>query len=117
MAIIRYIEDPIGTQFVLQLIQQIARNAHQEESYRRLAGYIAQALEYLEYTGVPFPPELMFQTTDVDDPIRPLTFHLLKKLKRHPPLLEFRVNQRPLAFRAIFFYDLYQDGQYQPTRT
>lgn len=89
---------------MLQLITQIAQRAKSgDEQGKRLSKFIAQALGQLEDIGVPNPPSLIFETVDVTDKTRVLTFNLLKELKFHPPLLEFRVNQRPEAFRAIFF--------------
>lgn len=113
MAIIRYVSDPnTGEKQALQLIKQIALWAKQgNNDYRKLAVFITQALVQLEEIGIPNPPELLFKTADIDDPNRTLTFRLLKELKYHPPLLEFRVNQQPYAFRAIFFFDTIDNEQ------
>lgn len=75
----------------------------EDAGYANLAKYIAQALDYLEDIGVPDKKFLPFVTEREDG--LPRTFAtIVKELKHHPPLLEFRVNWRGTGyFRAIFF--------------
>lgn len=105
MAIIKLVQNADGSKQVQEVIREVIHKANTEgeyqEKYQDLAKYIAQAFDYLRTIGVPNPPSLFFTSEDVRNPGRILTFQLLKTL-RTPPLLEFRVNWQPEAFRAIF---------------
>lgn len=101
---IEYLEDEKGNQQVVSEIAAIAIKGREEESFANLSKYIAQALDYLEEVGVPKDTELLPFKTEYEDG-NPLTFaSILKNVKHHPPLLEFRVNWKDTGyFRAIFF--------------
>src|SRR5699024_6527130 len=76
----------------------------EDSGFANLSKYIAEALAFLEEVGVPKDTKYLPFITKNDDG-DPLTFaSILKELKHHPPLLEFRVNWRDTGyFRAIFF--------------
>src|SRR5437763_15667675 len=104
MVTIEYLEDENGEQQVVSEIAAIAIKGREDSGYANLAKYIAEALDFLKDVGVPKDKELLpFETTNEDG--NPLTFaSILKDVKYHPPLLEFRVNWRNTGyFRAIFF--------------
>lgn len=48
---------------------------------------------------------LKWETTDIWDPDRTLTFHIVKKAVSQPSVFEFRINWDPLYYRALFFVD------------
>lgn len=103
---IHFLKDNNGNKQVINVLSDIAMKGKLDEGYANLTKYIAQALDYLQTIGVPkkSPKTLPFETTLADG--RQLTFAtILKELRHHPPLLEFRINWRGTgAFRAIFFY-------------
>lgn len=110
MITINYLEDKNGEQQVAAEIIDIAIKGQSDPGHAELAKYIAEALEFLKNVGIPSRKALLpFTTTNADG--NPLTFaSILKELKGHPPLMEFRVNWRDTGyFRAIFFY--LDDGQ------
>lgn len=95
---------------IREVVHKANREGPYQHKYQDLAKYIAQAFDYLKTIGVPNPPSLLFSLEDDRIPGRILTFQLLKTL-RTPPLLEFRVNWQPEAFRAIFFCDEHHGEQ------
>lgn len=100
-----YLEDENGEQQVISEIASVAMKGMEEDAFRTLSELIAQGLDFLEYVGIPKDKKhLPFTTTNEDG--NPLTFAtIIKELKHHPPLLEYRVNWRSAGFfRAIFFY-------------
>lgn len=108
---IEYLEDGNGIQQVISEIATVAYKGMEEEQFAHLSKYIAEALEFLKNVGVPQNHRLLpFRTINEDG--NPLTFaSILKELKHHPPLFEFRVNWRNAGyFRAIFFCLEDEDG-------
>lgn len=104
MVTIEYLEDENGDQQVVSEIAAVAIKGKEDPSFAALSKYIAEALDFLKYVGVPKDTELLpFETTNEDG--NPLTFaSILKNVKYHPPLIELRVNWREAGyFRAIFF--------------
>ena len=103
MTKLHYLHDQNDEQQVFNEIALIAKIGMEDKGYANLTKYIAQALDYLEYIGVPDKKILPFVTENEDGQL--LTFAtIVKELKYHPPLLEFRVNWRGTGyFRAIFF--------------
>jgi len=104
MITIHYLEDETGEQQVITEIADIAIKGREDSGFANLSKYIAEALAFLEEVGVPKDTKYLPFITKNDDG-DPLTFaSILKELKHHPPLLEFRVNWRDTGyFRAIFF--------------
>lgn len=101
---IHYLEDKNGEQQVVSQIAEIVIKGREDSGFANLSKYIAQALNFLKDVGVPKDKELLpFATKNEDGNL--LTFaSILKDVKYHPPLLEFRVNWRDTGyFRAIFF--------------
>lgn len=105
MVTIHYLEDENGDQQVVQEIAKIAITGREDKGHANLSKYIAQALDFLMDVGIPKNQNLLPFTTTTEDGY-PLTFaSILKVVKYHPPLMEFRVNRREAGFfRAIFFY-------------
>lgn len=104
MITIEYLYDKNDRQQFIDCINDIVIKAQTEPQYGEMAGRIAQVLDYIEDIGIP-PHHLRTITgTSIKGDIITLT-DVVKELKDHPPLLEFRVNWKPIgAFRAIFFY-------------
>lgn len=87
-----------------------------DTNYQAVAAYIAQALDYLKDITVPEGDNtylLEWETTDVWDPERPLTFTIVKKATSQPSVFEFRINWDPIYFRALFFVDDVDLEQYK----
>jgi hypothetical protein len=104
MVTIEYLEDENGEQQVVSEIAAIAIKGREDAGFANLSKYIAEALEFLKEVGVPKDSALLpFETLNEEG--HKLTFaSILKHIKHHPPLLEFRVNRREAGFfRAIFF--------------
>lgn len=101
--IIEFMRDPqTGSRPVLDLIQQIGREARTNTDSLQLYKLIVRGLEYVEVHGVQAASTKHFVTAREDG--IPYTIMLVKMLERHTPLLEFRVNWKQTgAFRAVFF--------------
>lgn len=109
MGRIIYVKDLSGLKPVKNHIIEIANKAKEgDAAYIGLVQYIAQALDYLKDIEVPLGKKdylLGWNTTDVWDQNRPLTFHIVKKAVTQPSVFEFRINWAKLYFRALFFVD------------
>src|SRR5689334_16430414 len=104
MVTIEYLEDANGVQHVVSEIAAVVSKAREDAGFANLAKYIAEALDFLKEVGIPKDTQFLpFETKNEDG--NPLTFaSILKDVKHHPPLMEFRVNWRDTGyFRAIFF--------------
>lgn len=106
-----------GTKEVKEDIADIVVKANAgDTAYQAVARYIAQALEYIKDIDIPTGDNdylLEWETTDVWDSDRPLTFYIVKKAISQPSVFEFRINWNPLYFRALFFVDDVDQEQYK----
>lgn len=104
MITIEYLYDKNDRQQFIDCINDIVLKAQTESQYGEMAGRIAQVLDYIEDIGI--PPSHLRTITGTSTKGETITLtDIVKELKKHPPLLEFRVNWKPIgAFRAIFFY-------------
>ncbi|TVX85537.1 hypothetical protein [Paenibacillus agilis] len=111
--VIEFLHDPnTGQQQVLDFIRQLKLEAEKEQDTGKLQlfAFIIRGLEFLELHGVTHAFKNYFQTHREDG--RPYTIMLLKELRDHVPLLEFRVNWKGSgAFRAVFFEWEYEGMQ------
>ncbi|MDN4617264.1 hypothetical protein QCD85_04110 [Paenibacillus sp. PsM32] len=109
--IIEFIEDPnTGKQEVYELINQVRQEASQNVDQMQMFKFIMNGLEFLEKHGIPVATQKYF--VDMREDGKPYTIQLVKELRDHVPLLEFRVNWKGLgAFRAIFFEYYYSNTQ------
>ncbi|MEB8638241.1 hypothetical protein P4H32_31905 [Bacillus cereus] len=101
--IIEFLYDPqLQTQPVLDLIHQIEANAESDPGMMQLYKFIIRGLEFLERHGIPHVIHHYF--TGIREDGRPYTIKMVKQLRNHVPLMEFRVNWEGTgAFRAVFF--------------
>ncbi len=111
---IEYLEDKDGHQQVVDLISEIIIKSESNDvnstEYNKLRQRITHGLFYIGQVGITKEKlnEVIGQTDEGN--IFTLT-KLVKPLRNHPPLYEFRVNWRPIgAFRAIFFYEKDDEG-------
>lgn len=106
-----------GIKEVKEDINDIVLKANAGDSnYQALAHYIANALDYIRDISVPEGDNdylLGWDTNNVWDDEQELTFHVVKKAKSQPSVFEFRVNWRPLYFRALFFVDEIEQEQFK----
>ncbi|TKJ93402.1 hypothetical protein PO903_10575 [Paenibacillus sp. PK4536] len=109
--IIEFIENPeTGQQEVYELINKVRQEASQSVDQMQMFKFIMNGLEFLEKHGIPIAAQKYF--VDMREDGRPYTIQLVKELRNHVPLLEFRVNWKGLgAFRAIFFEYYYSNTQ------
>ncbi len=109
--IIEFIENPeTGQQEVYELINQVRQKASQSIDQMQMFKFIMNGLEFLEKHGIPIAAQKYF--VDMREDGRPYTIQLVKELRNHVPLLEFRVNWKGLgAFGAIFFEYYYSNTQ------
>lgn len=105
--VIEFYADPdTGEKQVLDIIRQLAVKDDPEKL--QLYKLILRGLDFLRNYGLQESFKRYFQTHLEDG--RPYTIMLVKRLRNHVPLLEFRVNWKGLgAFRACFF-EHYIDG-------
>ncbi|BFH18192.1 hypothetical protein J6TS7_29380 [Paenibacillus dendritiformis] len=101
--VIEFYEDPnTGEKQVLDIIRKLA--IKNDPDNLQLYKLILRGLEFLRQHGLQESFKRYFQTHLEDG--RPYTIMLVKRLRNHVPLLEFRVNWKGLgAFRACFFED------------
>lgn len=105
MAIIEFLSDEKGHKQVYELLRSIAQKAKTDKKYSQLFAFIMRGLLFLENSGLPHGAKKVL--ADLGDE-KPITFTIVKELKHHPPLLEFRINWRNIGgFRAIFFEHVY----------
>ncbi|WP_229525458.1 hypothetical protein [Paenibacillus farraposensis] len=91
-------------------LQQLVRRAETDAIFAQLVELIFQALEVLEKWGI-FHSMNEFFTTPISGNSL-YSIRIVKELRNHPPLLEFRVNWRGAgAFRAVFFEYHFNDIQ------
>lgn len=109
MGKIIFVTNLSGEKEVLKDISDIVAKANAgDASYQAVAKYIAQALEYIKDISIPEGDNdylLEWDTTHHWDDTRPLKFFVVKKIKSQPSVFEFRINWKPLYFRALFFVD------------
>jgi len=101
-----------GTKFepAFEFIQQIGNEAKNDPGMRQLFALIIRGMKFLQTYGLQEAFKQHF-VTDLEDG-RPYTIMIVKQLKGHIPLLEFRINARPVgAFRVFFFEHYVQDRQ------
>lgn len=110
MITIDYLVDKNGRQQVIDMINTIIANADDDtheyqEGYDKMRQRIAHGLQYISIVGIVEDQLKQVVGTEQDGSVFTLA-PLVKPLKYHRPLYEFRVNVRSVgAFRAIFFYD------------
>jgi len=101
-----------GAQPSLDCLRALVAKSKVSSNAYQLLQFVQRGLEFLELHGLPNVFQQYFTTVREDG--KPYTIQVAKKLDRHPPLMEFRVNwEHPDAgaFRAIFFE--FQYRQYQ----
>lgn len=102
---IEFLKDDEGNQQVVDLIHDIATKAESDEEYKEITKRIAQVFYYLQTVGVPSKHKRTITAKSKDGYDITLA-DIVKELTYHKPLLETRINWRPVgAFRAIFFYE------------
>lgn len=105
---INYLEDKDGNQQVVDVINEIitkSESANEDnKDYNQLRQRITHGLYHIGEVGI--TEEKLKEVVGYTDEGNIFTLtRLVKHLRNHPPLYEFRVNWRPIgAFRAIFFY-------------
>lgn len=117
MGKILFVTNFSGEKEVLEDIFSIAAKAKAgDANYQAVAMYIAQALDYIKDISIPEGDNdylLEWDTTDHWDDTRPLRFTVVKKAKSQPSVFEFRINWKPLYFRALFFVDDVEQEQFK----
>lgn len=100
---IEFLTDPLtGEQPVMDLIRRLQADALHDTGSMQLYKLVLRGLDFLRRYGLQEAFRRYFETQREDG--APYTIILVKKLKNHFPLLEFRVNWKGTgAFRAIFF--------------
>lgn len=103
------------------IMDVIERGSAGNKLYEELGIYIRKGLAYIEQAGIPPWEEVDgYLMVDRDEKGVEVTFNLLKRLKFHKPLLEFRINRRKnpndkvidgLAFRLILFTEIIDNIQ------
>lgn len=107
---IEFLNDTYGKQQVMDLVHEIGMKAQSDEEYMEMVKRVAQVFYYLKNTGVPPRHQRTIKVKSKDGFDITLT-EIVKELIYHKPLLEVRVNWRPVgAFRAIFFYEQDANG-------
>ncbi|EST55770.1 hypothetical protein T458_05445 [Brevibacillus panacihumi W25] len=97
-AIIEFLRDDHGNQQALQFLLEIQEKAKVDKKYEQFFARIQRGLEFLEHYGVT-KDQVVLEIDGI-----PYTLRLVKELKAHIPLCEFRVNWLQIgAFRALFF--------------
>lgn len=100
---IEFLKDPSSDEKeVLSLLHSIMEKGKNDPDYLQLFSLIMRGMEFLERHGLMDALRTYFQTTREDG--YPYTIKLIKELRDHKPLFEFRVNWKGLgAFRVVFF--------------
>jgi len=95
---------------VLELIQQIQQDSKTDSASLQMFKFIMRGLEFVERHGIPLAKQYYF--TDLKEDGKPYTIQLIKELRDHVPMLEFRINWQGLgAFRSVFFEYCIGDNQ------
>lgn len=106
---INYLEDKDGNQQVVDMLNEIISKSDSDDEdskdYNQLRQRITHGLSYIGEVGI--TEKKLKEVIGYTDEGRIFTLtKLVKSLRNHPPLYEFRVNWKPIgAFRAIFFYE------------
>ncbi len=101
MPTIKFTKDENGIQQVKEAVNDLA-NTIVDPDRKKLYMLVIRGFRFIERHEIPANRELFFSTMLEEN--TPYTIRLVKELKYHQPLLEFRVNWRGAgAFRAIFF--------------
>ncbi|WP_103110928.1 hypothetical protein [Brevibacillus reuszeri] len=99
--IIEFLPDELGNEPVLDLINDIRLKVDNDADMMQLFTFIMRGLEFLEIHGLDAMDTYFIDETESGFPY---TIRLVKELRNHVPLLEFRVNWKNAgAFRCIFF--------------
>lgn len=99
--IIEFLPDKYGNEPVLNLIKEIRGKVNTDPDMMQLFKFIMRGLEFLEAHGLGAIERYFVDETEGG---RPYTIQLVKELRNHVPLLEFRVNWKNAgAFRCLFF--------------
>ncbi|NMO98134.1 hypothetical protein [Paenibacillus lemnae] len=99
--IIEFLPDESGDEQALSLIHDIRSKIDSDEDMKQLFIFIMRGLEFLEGHGLGALNEYFIDETEDGFPY---TIRLVKELRNHVPLLEFRVNWKNAgAFRCVFF--------------
>ncbi|MFC7561634.1 hypothetical protein ACFQY3_25605 [Paenibacillus farraposensis] len=73
--------------------------------------FVIRGLEFVEKHGLPLAKQIYY--TDLKEDGKPYTIQLIKELRDHVPLLEFRINWEGFgAFRSVFFEYCREDHQF-----
>lgn len=109
--LIEFVSDPVtGEKQVLSLIRELGSKGKMDKETLQLYMLIIRGLQFLERYGLQESFKTYFKTHREDG--LPYTILLVKELRDHVPLVEFRVNWKGIgAFRAVFFEQ--QSGDYQ----
>ncbi|ALP38010.1 hypothetical protein ASL14_19270 [Paenibacillus sp. IHB B 3084] len=108
--IIWFLKDEEENVPVKLCLQQLIRRAETDAIFAQLVELIFQALEFLEKWGILHSTNEFFITPISGNSL--YSIRIVKELRNHPPLLEFRVNWRGAgAFRAVFFKYHFKDIQ------
>ncbi|MNB91618.1 hypothetical protein D3C75_387010 [compost metagenome] len=100
--IIWFAKNEKGVSQVEEYMKQMITDAKNNLAQKQLVDLVMQALEYLGEWGIPYSQNEFFVADLNNNSL--YSIKLVKELKDHPPLLEFRVNWRGAgAFRAVFF--------------
>ncbi|MBT2293120.1 hypothetical protein J7E73_29205 [Paenibacillus albidus] len=101
--VIEFVADPTtGEQPVLEFIRQLAVEGRNDPDKMQLYKLIIRGLDFLKRYGLQESFKKYFETHSEDG--KPYTIMLVKPLRNHVPLIEFRVNWKAAgAFRAVFF--------------
>lgn len=99
-----------GKKPVLELIRKIGADGKLDAGMMQLYQLILMGMDYLRLDGLQEAYTQYFKTHLEDG--RPYTIMLVKVLRDHKPMMEFRINWRGTgAFRAIFFEYRHRDKQ------
>ncbi|MDN4617648.1 hypothetical protein QCD85_06030 [Paenibacillus sp. PsM32] len=108
--VIWFFKDQQGKIAVQDCIQELIRQSEYNDDLEHLVALILKGLQFLRTYGIPYAIHEFFSTLRDDGSI--YSIRIVKELKYHPPLLEFRVNWRGAgAFRAVFFEYRLEDTQ------
>lgn len=104
MITIQFLKDSNGDYQVADLLKNIVTKSSTDDNYGELAARIYQVLDILKDYGVPHKDlRTHFGQSLKGNPIT--LKEIVKELRDYPPLLELKVNWKPIgAFRALFFY-------------
>jgi hypothetical protein len=100
--VIWFLKDEEGKAQVKLCLQELIQRAKADPLFTQLVELIFQAIEFVEKRGMIHSMTEFFTTSLEGNSL--YSIRVIKELRDHPPLLEFRVNWRGAgAFRAICF--------------